>query len=273
MIRQKLNVNGMLFDLVEKFVRSNPFTYAIIRWLAGWLLYKQLGEKDISFIKYLPFKNEFPLIIDIGANDGISSRLFKWNLPSSRIIAFEPASIHKKNLKSYFANLHKIDGFSYVIFEGLGEQNTQSTLYTPMVFGIKLHQISSLNPDEASKNVKEIISFFTSTFKLYSELITISTLDNFDLSPDLIKIDVEGNELNVLKGSINTLLKFKPFVVLEMKKEYANKIFEFMYSIGYEPIKFNDKQWRYVDINFDESNSYVENQYFAPNNVFKENIE
>jgi FkbM family methyltransferase len=44
-------------------------------------------------------------------------------------------------------------------------------------------------------------------------------LDNFKLSPNFIKIDVEGCELKVLKGASKTIEKYRPIIVLEINRE------------------------------------------------------
>lgn len=41
-------------------------------------------------------------------------------------------------------------------------------------------------------------------------------IDDFDLSPDFIKLDVEGYELFALKGGERTVMKSKPFIMVEL---------------------------------------------------------
>ena len=49
--------------------------------------------------------------------------------------------------------------------------------------------------------------------------VNIETLDSFNLKEiDFIKLDVEGYEEKILNGSKNTILKFKPTVVIEQNK-------------------------------------------------------
>lgn len=46
--------------------------------------------------------------------------------------------------------------------------------------------------------------------------ITCKTLDSFKLNDvDFIKIDVQGGEIKVLKGAMNTIRKYKPFLMIE----------------------------------------------------------
>lgn len=45
--------------------------------------------------------------------------------------------------------------------------------------------------------------------------IDVITIDSLGLEPGFIKIDVEGMELLVLKGARNTLLKFRPTIIIE----------------------------------------------------------
>ncbi len=65
---------------------------------------------------------------------------------------------------------------------------------------------------------------------------------------DLVKIDVEGAEMKVLKGMIKTLRKFKPLVLVEINKALLEKngtrpyeIYQTLGSVGYEPYEINQK--------------------------------
>ena len=62
-------------------------------------------------------------------------------------------------------------------------------------------------------------------FKQYS--VSVRTLDGFEFAEvDLIKINVEGMELEVLEGSIQTILKWRPVVLFDNKKlvDFFDKI-------------------------------------------------
>lgn len=50
------------------------------------------------------------------------------------------------------------------------------------------------------------------------EGIPILTIDSFGLDPNAIWLDVEGYELQALKGAVETILRSSPVIVLEMKQ-------------------------------------------------------
>ena len=68
--------------------------------------------------------------------------------------------------------------------------------------------------------------------KYYEE--QLYTLDEFNLKDiDYIKIDVDGFELRVLKGAVQTINKYSPLIILEQEKDDRDGI-EFCKTLGYE---------------------------------------
>ena len=64
----------------------------------------------------------------------------------------------------------------------------------------------------------------------------------------LIKIDVQGHELKVLQGGIDTLIKFKPTVIIEIDNRFDTElcklIWDFMNVQGYEFFHIDDQKNR-----------------------------
>lgn len=76
-----------------------------------------------------------------------------------------------------------------------------------------------------------------STPILREEIIEVKTLDDFELENiGFIKMDVEENELNVLKGSLKTLKK-NNYPTILFESNFENKsLFDFIKEIGYKEI-------------------------------------
>jgi FkbM family methyltransferase len=71
-----------------------------------------------------------------------------------------------------------------------------------------------------------------------TELITVKTLDSMNLHDiGFIKIDVEGNELNVLQGALHTLKQSAYPKILFESNIYDSELFSFLTSIGYSIVK------------------------------------
>lgn len=69
------------------------------------------------------------------------------------------------------------------------------------------------------------------------ETVQMITLDGYPFiqMPDLIKIDIEGFELEALKGMEQTLLKYKPRIVIETHSwKLHDECGKFLYGLGYE---------------------------------------
>ena len=69
---------------------------------------------------------------------------------------------------------------------------------------------------------------------LFEEVETIK-LDSFDEEVDFIKIDIEGMENVAVNGARNLIIKFRPFLFIELLKTKNEEIINFFKKmiIGY----------------------------------------
>lgn len=167
--------------------------------------YNEIFRDHAYDITELP---EDAFIIDAGANVGMFSLYMKKKYPSSTILAFEPApetfQILCENIKLH--NLKDIELHKCAL--GL-EDSTQTFRFYPTVPGN-----STLVPEE-KEIVSEVFSGISDDFKLSAKMmygnfqeipVRVHRLSHF-LSErsnlkkiDLLKVDVEGVELEVLQS-------------------------------------------------------------------------
>ena len=167
--------------------------------------------------------------IDIGANIGLWSKDFTKFF--KKTICFEPNTscldCLKKNIDVSKTEIHNI---------ALGSKNTTSYLYCPDSTGGSslINQTKYLGIDEFGKEIWDKFDIKTT-----KQTVDIKTLDSFSfLDVSFIKIDVQGYELEVLKGSVNTLKKNNPVVCIEEYKENLDESNEinFLKSLNYSVI-------------------------------------
>ena len=170
-------------------------------------------DKNYHHKRIIKFLNNYKIdsIIDVGAHKGefldncIPSISFK------NAYTFEP---QKDIFKILIKNFHKDQRIkNYNI--ALGDDNKRKIMNIS-----KLTSTSSLQELNHNSFFLKIKNFLIGkqNIKKDSYEVEINTMDNFfqniKLSNVLLKIDVEGYELNVLKGSNNTIKKIK-FILIE----------------------------------------------------------
>jgi len=177
----------------------------------GYSNYGSLYETgELSFIKLISKFNP-KLSIDVGANVGNFSKILL-QYTNTKVIAFEPLPEAFKILKG-ISNKNNNRFFPYNY--GLGKKRSKSKLF----YNNKYSQLATYN-----KNYSKVTFFNNDKPK---KIVTkISSLDQFyyqnknfflENGLDFIKIDVEGNEYNVLEGAKNTINKFQPnFIQIEI---------------------------------------------------------
>ena len=166
--------------------------------------FKVTGEKN--FIQSISRELQFSL--DIGANIGNYSKLLIEET-NSYIFAFEPLDGAYDNLnKLVIEHPNRIEAFKLA----LGDKNVEKNINFTDEKSEKatfLDDISKLSFYEGASNKKKLVNIVT-----LDEFMEQKNL--FDKEIDLIKIDTEGYELEVLKGSKRLIEENKPkYIQLE----------------------------------------------------------
>ena len=222
------------FSYRERFIHVFSVFFVLLPYTIRRLIKFSIDTSLGYGIGGFDFKNEVKSIykhlgrsvdvicFDIGANKGEWAReLFRF-YPKARVLCFEPDSTSTEVFKSLlfeFPNLtlHNIALSDYV---GTAPLHTISDLWG----GASL--IRGFAPNS-----------------LLTKMVQVNTIDSFVLKsgiqPNIIKIDVEGAEMSVLKGGIDTLRKVQlvefEFSNLQMhSKLYFKDFYDFFRELGFE---------------------------------------
>jgi len=176
---------------------------------------------EIDLLEYIQFvcmgrKNQ--IAIDVGANIGNHS-IFLQNFVCDKVISIEPnykiLDILKENL-SVNCNRYSL------IPKAVGEESLKGKLTLPSE---GKNNIGMMKVDKQISNGDVEIEPLSSLVKI------------FDAEVALIKIDVEGMEADVLKGSIDVILKYKPELFVEAGNDEAFKrVNDILNPLGYASV-------------------------------------
>jgi len=199
-------------------------------------------DKLLNF--YSQFIGEDDLCFDVGANIGNRSSIFL--KLGARVIAIEPQNDCIRCLKQKFKNNTKI----IIVEKGLNDKDGELPIYICEA----ANTISTF-----SKKWK------TGRFSKYNwskcEMVKVTTIDNLIMEfgkPIYCKIDVEGFELQVIKGMTFPI----PFISFEFSREFfsdAKCCIDYLLSLGYNG--FN--------CSLGEEMEMISNNWIPPEELYK----
>jgi FkbM family methyltransferase len=186
--------------------------------------------------------NDNAIIFDIGANIGLFSLYIKQHYPSSKIYAFEPApdtyAILDLNLaslgnsiKTYNIGLsddNKESVFHYypdfTVISGFhANQERDAEIITSGIQCNNHHEIASVT-QLINKRLEKLISYKCQV-KTLSKIIEQEHI----MEIDLLKLDVEGSELAILKGiAVKDWVKVKQIVMEVHHKNDLEMIYDLL---------------------------------------------
>ena len=188
-----------------------------------------LFESDlIEWCKQFLYKDK--VFLDIGSHTGTYS-ISLCDL-CNKVYAFEPQKMSFYALCGSVAlsNKNNIECINYA----LGSQDQIGTI-----------ELNIISKDGGGSTIKD-----TNQNILKKEIIHINTLDSFNIKNiGFIKMDIEGNELDALKGSVDTLMYSNyPTILFESNKENI-ELFIFLEGLNYKIINVNGYYNMFLAVN------------------------
>ncbi|MGC9123924.1 MAG: FkbM family methyltransferase [Thermoplasmata archaeon] len=181
-------------------------------------------EKIYDFPDFIPKKGD--VVIDVGASYGDTAIWYAKKF-GAKVMAFEPLKdIYEILLKNI--DLNKADVIAYNIALGNGKN----------INGKRQGNMLAIGNEEKFETKR---------------------LDDFEFERvDLIKIDVEGFELDVLEGAKKTIMKHRPKIILEVhSKDLFKGCTEFLKKLDYK-IEYYGRKIKNKDMDL------VQNLFFMP---------
>lgn len=212
-VRKKIGVWGY-FSISAKFL-----FYDFSRWSGG---------HNPGFDYLISSAQRKSCVFDVGAHIGITTLpLAEAVGPGGRVFAIEPSPQNRSFLDRHL-QANKIENVT-VLDCALTDHSEQAVNFFEMA------DVSGMN------------GLLNNRAGMHSIQVSVSTLDQvasqFNVVPDLIKVDIEGAELACLKGAIKTIQLYQPEIVLSVHprqmQEMGNHVEElelFLDQMGYDVI-------------------------------------
>ncbi len=197
----------------------------------GWQLseFGTYDPKEISLMRqvmhFLRAKKENLVALDIGANIGIHSVVLSSEVGEGRVYSFEAQRIIFNMLCGNIAinSLENVHCFHNAVSDVSELIDIPQFDYgKPMSFGSV--EFTGFQNEKIGQEPRYDLS----------EKVPTIVLDDVSFQQvDFMKIDVEGMEYKVLKGSDALIKKYKPIIFLEYLKSDANDLIERLVSNKY----------------------------------------
>lgn len=214
----------------------------ITRWVA-----RRPHEPDFAFYRYAPPGAPGTIFLDVGANTGVSALSFRIYDKRTPIVSIEPNATLEDDLRLVG---RLAGGFEYRLVAA-GSGRGELTLYTPCYRGTPLSGETSVERPAAGdvwwyeQNVGRPKA---GDFSVIEQHVEVIPLDDFELAPAHVKIDVEGMELEVLRGMRRTLAEHRPTVLVE-RSEGFDEVCAWLSDVcGYRPARWIWEERRLVPL-------------------------
>ena len=190
------------------------------------IIKQKYEEIELSILHKLTRNFDANYFIDIGANNGYYSIKFAEFYKDIRIIAFEPNNeaylkFNKTlDINNKFSKRITLNNF------GLSDKNSKEKMRSKVKYGYAQTGGSTIHDGKKFNDIQ----IYEANFKIGDQVL------NFKNSNLIIKIDVEGHEINVLRGLKNIIDCNNCILQIEIFKENFEIINKFLLENKFEKL-------------------------------------
>ena len=204
-------------------VALRPFTHASIRWRKKQLE-PGINKLITRIVIELDNQKDSGWFFDVGANVGLYTWEVRKVCPTRKILAFEPDPENIKLLEKTLrgANLQNVEICKYALSNQLAEVS---------FFQDNLTSATGCVAGKDKPWIEQYLNGSANEIRVKTE--TLDSILRKDRTPSLIKIDVEGHEVEVLQGARNTIREAKPMMIIESFPPKQSTVLSLLHELGY----------------------------------------
>lgn len=200
--------------------------FKIYLFLFSYYRIKTIKHYEPGFNKFLTLIPNRGVILDVGANIGITAVPLAQKSPKAKVYAFEP-------IRDNYDALTRITKFFRLknivtIRTAVGNSAATVKMVMPVIDGVKKQGLSKLDNGSTEGNIEEV------------DILPLSSL-NFEGRVVAMKMDVEGHELEVLKGAERLLLTDKPIIYCELWDSLKEEAIWYLKGFRYDPFVYEEE--------------------------------
>jgi len=219
-----------------------PSAYAWAHRCRTWLRFLLRRPNEPDFAAFRHFRDRSGVFLDVGANIGQSAMSFRCFHPTAPILSIEANPYLERDLKLVKRFLRRFD---YRICAASDEAGVL-TLHVPVYRGLRLTGEASMHASSARDTYwmsQQRPDGCSDAVELQTAEVQSIRLDSLGLAPAFVKIDVEGFELQVLRGLATTLAAHMPIILIE--RSDGREVPDFLAAIGYRPFVYLRREDRF----------------------------
>jgi FkbM family methyltransferase len=240
--------------LLQKVLGFHTYLYVFALFIIAKIRWDKKEKDFFYFLKLLPDEG---IVLDLGANIGVTSYHLAKALPRSVVYSFEPLEINMKVLKRVKKKFRLRNIREYQM--AVGNENTQLEMVMPVINQVPMHGLSHVIHNDITEN--------NSGLRFNVPMVRLDDFNEFPENGELItgfKIDVENFEYFVLKGAEKIILSHRPVIYCELwDNENRTKCIAFLNELGYSAFVLHHKKL----VPYNSGNHQKHNFFFIPDSL------
>lgn len=232
---------------LQRVLGFQRYLFLFARFKVRTLAWDAMERDLLHFLSMLP---EDGVVLDLGANVGVTTVLMARARPRCRVHAFEPIPDNHRVLERMVGHYRLTNTSLHDL--ALGAQSEEATMVMPRFGAVRMHGLSHV--------VHETIEGFGEGDRYP---VSVRALDDLELGSEPvvgIKLDVENFEQYVLRGGARLLSEHRPLIYAELWANDNRKwCVQFLTDLGYE-VKVLDQDL----VPFDATRYRGQNFFFVP---------